>query len=152
MSFEIKQDIMDSVEDIDELLASYEILIRTTKQKEPDNIELAALGTVLHSFYNGVEGIFLNIVKHVDKSVPNGFAWHQTLLRQVTEETDNRIPVITEQTADILAPYIKFRHFFRHAYAFMLDWQRMKPLVDELNLVWNALKRELESFSNTIST
>ena len=50
MSSDIRQDIKDSVEDIGELLASYELLFSRLEQNEPDNIELAALGTVLHSF------------------------------------------------------------------------------------------------------
>ena len=146
MSSDILQDIADSIEDITELLKSYENLFITVEQKHPDNIELAALATVLHSFYNGIEGIFLYIAKRIDGTVPNDFSWHHTLLLQVTEATDNRIPVISLQNADLLAPYLKFRHFFRHSYAFMLDWPRMKPLVNELHSVWTTVKNEMESF------
>ena len=78
------------------------------------------------------------------------FAWHQSLLRQVTENNANRSSVISKQTVEIIAPYIKFRHFFRHAYAFMLDWQRIKPLVDDLNAVWVTVKNDIESFNSTI--
>ena len=127
------------------------LFFKAIQQKEPDNIELAALGTILHSFYNGVEGIFLHVAKQIDGTAPNDFAWHQSLLKQVTESNDNRSSVISEQTADILAPYIKFRHFFRHAYAFMLDWKRVKPLADGLNTVWTTVKNEIESFKSTIS-
>ena len=146
MSSDILQDITDSIEDIAELLESYKTLFISVEQKHPDNIELAALATVLHSFYNGIEGIFLIIAKRIDETLPIDFSWHQALLLRVTEETDNRTPVISAQTADLLAPYLKFRHFFRHSYAFLLDWQRMKPLVYELRSVWAAVKNEMESF------
>ena len=146
MSSDILQDIADSIEDIAELLESYKTLFTSVEQKHPDNIELAALATVLHSFYNGIEGIFLIIAKRIDGTLPTDFSWHQALLLQVTEKTDNRTPVISAQTADLLAPYLKFRHFFRHSYAFLLDWQRMKPLVDDLHLVWAIMKSEVEAF------
>ena len=152
MSSDILQDITDSIEDITELLESYENLFITIEQKHPDNIELAAIATILHSFYNGIEGIFLYIVKRIDRTVLNGLSWHQSLLLQMTEETDNRTPVISVHTADLLVPYLKFRHFFRHSYAFMLDWQRMKPLVDELHSIWATVKNEVESFIYTFST
>ena len=151
MSSNIPRDVADSINDIAELLKTYENLFLTVEQKHPDNIELAALATVLHSFYNGIEGIFIYIAKRIDRTVPNDFSWHHTLLLQATEETDKRIPVISMQTADLLAPYLKFRHFFRHSYAFLLDWPRMKPLVDDLYSVWAAVKNELESFIYTLT-
>ena len=83
MSCDLKQAILDAVEDINDLLTSYEPLLIRIKQKEPDNIELAALGTVLHSFYNGVEGIFLLISKQIDSETPSDSSWHQTLLNQM---------------------------------------------------------------------
>ena len=147
MSSDVSQDISDSIEDISDLLASFDLLLSTVRQKDPDNIELAALGTVLHSFYNGIEGIFLVVAKRIDGTVPLDSAWHQTLLTQVTEKTDNRAPLISTQAAHLLAPYMKFRHFFRHSYTFMLDWQRMKPLVDDLHSVWNTVRLEIEYFN-----
>ena len=113
MSSEIPRDIADSIDDITELLETYENLFLAVEQKHPDNIELAALATVLHSFYNGIEGIFLYIAKRIDGIVPNDFSWHHTLLLQATEETDKRIPVISMQTAYLLAPYLKFTAFFQ---------------------------------------
>ena len=74
MSSDVKQDILDSLDDIDELLSSYDMLFIRLMQNRSDNIELAALGTVLHSFYNGIEGIFLLISKQIDGMTPIGLA------------------------------------------------------------------------------
>ena len=150
MYSDLVQDISDSIEDIKELLNLYDKLLSDVQQKQPDNVEVAALGAVLHSFYNGVEGIFSLVAKQIDGIVPNDLAWHQSLLKQVTEKTNNRKHLITQPTADLLAPYMRFRHFFRHAYAFMLDWHRMKPLVDSLCSVWDTVRSELELFTQDI--
>ena len=149
MSSDLKQDILDSIDDINDLLRSYEILFSTIEQKEPDIIELAALGTVLHSFYNGVEGIFILIAKQIDKTTPSNAAWHQALLIQMTEKTSARSCVISLDIATLLAPYMKFRHFFRHAYSFMLDWVRLKPLVNELISTWDTVKEAFTIFCDT---
>ena len=151
MSFDLKQDIQDSINDINDLLESYTELFERVKQKNPDIIEIAALGTVLHSFYNGVEGIFLLIVKQIDKQSPNNSAWHQTLLNQVLESTGKRDYVISLDTASKLAQYMKFRHFFRHAYSFMLDWERLQPLVEELQATWSVTRDELLAFCDDLS-
>ena len=150
MSSDLKQDILDSVHDIDDMLKTYEELFDRVKLKKPDIVEIAAFGSVLQSFYNGIEGIFLLIAKQIDEQTPSDPAWHQTLLNQVLKPTNNRGSVITSGTASGLAPYMKFRHFFRHAYTFMLDWERLKPLVDELKTVWSVAKGEMVAFCDTL--
>ena len=48
-----------------------------------------------------------------------------------------------------LDDYLAFRHFFRHAYLFTLEWDRMKPLVlgceETLRLVEGELDRFFEA-------
>ena len=39
----------------------------------PDLVEITALASVLHSFYNGLENVFLSISKAVDADVPTLF-------------------------------------------------------------------------------
>jgi len=150
VSSDLRQDILDSVDDINDLLETYKDLFTRIKHKKPDLIELAALGSVLQSFYNGVEGIFLLAAKQIDKQTPNDNAWHQSLLNQVLETTSERDSIITLETASKLAPYMKFRHFFRHAYSFMLDWERLQPLVDELEMTWNVTRDELVAFCDNL--
>ena len=150
MSSDLRQDILDSIEDINDLLKAYKDLFEKVKQSKPDIVETAALGTVLQSFYNGVEGIFLLVAKQMDNQAPSDSAWHQTLLNQVLEKTGFRDGLITSDTAASLAMYMKFRHFFRHAYTFMLDWERLQPLVDELMIVWETTKDEIITFCETL--
>jgi hypothetical protein len=150
VSSDLRQDIFDSVEDINDLLTSYEELFRKVQQDEPNLVELAALGSILQSFYNGVEGIFILIAKQIDKKMPGDNTWHQTLLNQVLESNNNRGSVITYDTASDLAAYMKFRHFFRHAYTFMLDWKRLEPLVDELEIIWAAVRDDVMLFCDSL--
>ena len=150
MSSDLKQDILDSIDDINDLVETYKDLLNKVKHKKPDLVELAALGSVMQSFYNGIEGIFLLIAKQIDLQTPNDNAWHQTLLNQVLEKTSERSNVITIETASKLAPYMKFRHFFRHAYSFMLDWERLQPLVNELETVWDTTGDELVTFCDNL--
>ncbi len=51
MYFEYKERILFEISEIDKLIMTYELLLTHVQHKKPDNIELAALATVLHSFY-----------------------------------------------------------------------------------------------------
>ncbi|MGE0086307.1 MAG: hypothetical protein AB7S75_18010 [Desulfococcaceae bacterium] len=88
------------------------------KQHDPDLVELTALASVLHSFYNGLENIFLHIAKGIDKDVPADSAWHRKLLIRMAEETPNRKAVLSADLSEALTEYMGFRHFHRHSYSF----------------------------------
>lgn len=109
------------IEQIDHLLASYADLLERTREQEPDLIETTAAASVLHSFYNGLENIFLVIAKGIDADVPTSAQWHRVLLTRMTEPTSSRKPVLMTETAHRLASYLGFRHFYRHSYSFFLE-------------------------------
>lgn len=67
-----KSQMVFEIQQIDELFASYSELLENSKSKEPTLIELTALGSVLHSFYNGMENIFKTIGKNIDGNLPSG--------------------------------------------------------------------------------
>jgi len=57
---------------IDQLLVAYVDLWERARQGTPDLVEMTAIASVLHSFYNGLENIFLSIAKGLDQEVPTG--------------------------------------------------------------------------------
>jgi len=138
--------IQDEIQNIDDLFDKYTVLIELVRQKEPDSIESLALAALVHSFYNGVENIFLLISKRIDSYTPNTFAWHTELLIRMGEETDKRKAVLQRTTLSDLQEYLGFRHFFRHCYSYHIDWLKLKPLVDNMQSTWDKVKNELEIF------
>lgn len=136
ISFEIGQ--------IDELLKSYSDLLKQTQTQTPNLVEITALASVLHSFYNGLENIFLTIAKKIDQKVPETTHWHRDLLTQMTETTSKREQVLTTELANRLADYLGFRHFYRHSYSFFLEWDELEKLVTPLEDLWKEIKNELE--------
>ena len=103
------------------------------------SVERTALGSVLQSFYTGVEHIFQTIAKRVDLDMPTGEEWHRELLSRMVRSTERRDPVISEGTAELLKPYLGFRHVYRHAYSFRLEWVQMRNLVWDLSVVWQQV-------------
>lgn len=70
---------------------------------------------------------------------------HQELLHQMTSENGIRDEVISETLYLKLREYATFRHFYRHAYSFQLNWDKMKPLIDNIYKVWNEVKDSLNN-------
>ncbi len=118
--------------------------------REPNLVEITALAGVLHSFYSGIEKIFLIIAKKVDKKIPHDINWHKTLLFQMAKENDFRKAVISEIIKDRLSEYLAFRHFYRHSYTSRLKWKEMKDLVASIQQTWEKFASEISVFIKAI--
>lgn len=141
----IKEQIKFKINDIDKLFSEYELVFVRIKDEVPDLFDMTILGSVLHSFYNGLENIFEIIAKNIDNNVPSGNKSHQELLHQMASENDSRNEILNEKLYFKLREYATFRHFYRHAYSFQLDWDKMKSLIEDVHSVWKEVKQALEN-------
>ena len=104
-------------------------------------IELAGVAALLHTFYNGIEKILMNILKANNIPLPEGPAWHQNLVTLAVTQN-----VITLNTAQKLTPYLAFRHFFIHAYVVHIEAERLEPLLMEIDDVFEKVKKDTAEF------
>ena len=147
----IKKQIEFKINDIDKLFLEYELIFKKIETEIPDLFDMTILGSVLHSFYNGLENIFEIIAKNIDGNVPSGNKSHQELLHQMASENSSRNEIVNEELYLKLREYATFRHFYRHTYSFQLDWDKMKNLVDNIHIVWEEVKQVLKDFINSDS-
>lgn len=137
---------------IDQLFTIYADLLSEMQQRAPGLVEKTALASVLHSFYNGVETICLTVAKRIDQDVPTGSRWHRDLLRRMGQATATRPPVFSESTIERLGYYLSFRHFYRHAYSFLVEWEKLEHLIGSMDAVWTQTRMELELFLGASGT
>lgn len=139
IEFEVRQ--------IDQLLASYGDLLAKLPKENPDLIERTALASVLHSFYNGLENVFVRIARELGQSPPGGDQWHRDLLRSMAAPSFAGPAPLSPELATRLAEYLSFRHFYRHSYSFFLDWTEMEDLVTSLPRIWEEARESLGRFA-----
>ena len=143
---ELKTKIFYEISEIDELLSKSSILLQKCQVHEPDFIELSAVGSTIHSFYNGLENIFLMIQKNIDKKTSTKERWHSELLLSMFNKNDNREALLRDSLKESLSDYMGFRHFFRHAYGYHLRWDLAKPLFENMQSVWQEVKHDILEF------
>jgi hypothetical protein len=120
---------------------------------EPSSFTMRAGGSILHDFYTGIEKIFENIAKEVDRRVPTGVEWHSELIHQMTLEIPGlRPPILSAATAKKLREYLGFRHLFRKRYGFELDWKKMEGLLQNVPEVLALLEKDIGNFFNLIDS
>jgi HepT-like protein len=128
------------------LLAVHRPLLEKCATTPPGGIELSALAAMLHSFYNGVENIFVRISEELDGPLPGSRFRHRELLDSLSRPAGARSAAISQDLVERLDAYLDFRHFFRHSYTFDLRWDRMKALVNGCDETLRQLEAELDDF------
>ena len=109
------------------------------------NIYAVALS--LQHYYTSLETAFKRIAKELEGDLPDGGQWHLELLEQMAIEIKGVRPALIDN--DIkkkLDKLRRFRHVVRHGYEYELDWQQIKPLVDEMNNINNSLEKDFADF------
>ncbi|MDL5502506.1 MAG: DUF86 domain-containing protein [Candidatus Methanoperedens sp.] len=109
--------------------------------QEKTVIELAAIATFLHNIYNGMENILKQILISREIMVPKSDKWHKDLLNRSFSSG-----IISEELSNKLYKYLTFRHFFVHAYGFMLDEKQLESLANDIPEIWNRFLKEIGPF------
>jgi hypothetical protein len=142
----LKDKIEHEVLRINKLFDSGKPLLDLCRLKEPDFVEASAAGSFLQSFYNGIESIILLIFKTIGESIPNDLHWHKKLFEKTFEANEKRTTLFRNECKEKVVEYLSFRHFFRHSYGYEIDWNRLKPLISDVEELWKVLEEDINNF------
>ncbi len=141
-----KEKINLEISKIDTLVSKSSLLLTKCQHSEPDFFDLNAAGSILHSFYNGLESIFKLIHKATDNTPLTSTMWHSELFHSMFKESEKRNTVLSQDLEEPLKEYLGFRHVFRHSYGYELDWERLNPLFSGMPEIWQRIKTCFEEF------
>jgi DNA-directed RNA polymerase len=127
--------------------------LQNTADADYQKVLAKAIALDIHGFYSGVERIFENIAKQIDRNPPaKSEQWHKNLLQQMTVAIPNvRDVVISPQNLAHLDELRRFRHVMRSHYAHKLDTDKILGLAIEIPHCYQLLERDLEQFKLSTS-
>jgi hypothetical protein len=139
--------ISQTLADLDRVVARAELLMQKAVASN-DDAYLDGVALNLHRFYTGIERIFEDAARTLEKTIPSGFNRHRDLLLQMSAEIASVRPaVITSDTRHCLEEYRGFRHVVRNIYVFNLKFSRLHELTDQLNACYQLVKSDMKRFS-----
>lgn len=113
--------------------------------------ELAYLAVRIHRYYTGIETA-IERIERVFGSGPSGGDWHLELLTGAALDIpDVRPAILASELMQPLRELLRFRHFFRHAYAVELDAAKLRRLGDIVRDVHPEVRASFERFSEFVS-
>ncbi len=147
---ELKEDILDEEKAIDETI---ERLLKAKENFNPqkqDNLTEPAMGTYLMNFYNGIENILKRISKEYYSIMPAGNSWHKALLNLSYNAPEGKIAIFDQGIVERLIIYRNFRHRFISGYGFQLKGEKMLELIDNIESLWDDVKKVIVEFFNKL--
>lgn len=134
---DIKEKIYAEIENITKVLIELE-MVKDRPNKEL--VVLVGIGAYLQNIYTGMENILKQLLSYKGIPIPDTPTWHKDLLNLAVEHD-----FITKETADKIGKYLFFRHFFAHAYGFLLDETKLKPLMNNVSDLYSEFKEEIDN-------
>jgi predicted nucleotidyltransferase len=142
---------------VEDELAALEHIVQAVQEglgpfeKTPSQFALNALASYLHQFYTGCERILERIALTVDGSLPGGAFSHANILAQMARELPGIRPAVLNEALWLrLQDYLAFRHFFRHAYGYTLEWAKLRPLVADMSATLTDVHGQLMAFLDAL--
>ncbi len=134
----LSRQILAEKENVEVVLSN---LSEAMNREKKSVVELAAIGAFLHNIYNGIENILKQILKTKDIEVPKSDTSHKDLLNLSVS-----LGIISESLSDELYEYLTFRHFFVHAYGFMLEKSPLEDLANNIPKIWCQFIEKVENY------
>lgn len=138
----VRNKILAEIENIERVLIELE-KVKTKQSKEL--VVLVGIGAFLQNIYTGMENILKQILLHQNIPIPETPTWHKDLLNIAVENN-----FISKETVDKIGKYLFFRHFFTHAYGFLIDEEKLKPLLDDISDIYSEFKREIDEYLSKV--
>ena len=148
----LKADISDELQKIDFVISEFKKVQYKIDlpPAEVPNYDRGAIGYLLHNFYNGCENIFKSIARFFENDL-GPQEWHKDLLKRMKIEVAGFRPkVIDDEPFVLLDSFRAFRHKFRYAYAFELDWERERLVARKMIPAKALLDKQMQYFLNQL--
>ena len=139
---EVEEKVRAEFEKIERALGELEL---AKKRPKNDRIVLVAMGAYILNIYNGMENILKQLINHKRAPLPKSAEWHSELLT-----TSVKNGFITKVTAKEINELMTFRHFFAHSYGFLLDEEKLRPLVKSAPAMYARFKKDVEKYLKKI--
>lgn len=140
----LKSELDAQIKEIERLFSDIDDRKKGAKRSKA---KLESLAYKLHNLYCAFEDLFKTVARHFENQVEDIARYHKELLKRMSLQIDGVRPaLLSEEAFKILGDLRAFRHFFRHAYAYELKHEKVKPVIQSADKLRVLYKGEIERF------
>lgn len=145
----LKAEIEAQVKEIDKI---YEEIKDREKGAKRNKARLESLGYKLHNLYCAFEDLFKIVARHFENQIRDISKYHKELLHRMSLSIDGVRPaLISDESYRALDELRAFRHFFRHAYSYELNYEKIIIPIASVNKLKEIYKEDIYRFLNIVN-
>lgn len=111
-------------------------------------MKISALTYECLGYYNAIEHLIIRILKYLKIELPSGPFSHRDTLKaflSVVKETG-----VDEDTIRVIENLMAFRHIATKIYGFLIDWNKLKFIINTIESNHNKIKGIFTNILDTI--
>jgi hypothetical protein len=140
----IETDINRQIEIIEQV---YEKIEQRSKEYDTNVERMESLAYQLHNLYCAFEDLMELVADEFENRIEERGNWHARLLRRMTEHIPEIRPALfSVETFPLLNELKGFRHWFRHAYLYEIDPEKLGIVLKKTMDLRKKYKADVESF------
>ena len=120
-----------------------EELEKVKDKEEKDLVVIVGIGAYIQNIYSGMENIIKQILIDLEVTIPNSPTWHKDLLNLACKHQ-----IISQDMIEEIGQYLLFRHYFMHSYGFLIEEEKLSPLMNNISKLFLDFKENIETFIN----
>lgn len=133
---ELKQQVSFGLENLDK---AFQNIQRFSSDSIEQDLKVSALAYECLGYYNAIEHLMIRFLKFSKNAIPTGAFSHRDTIRMfyaAFQETR-----IEAETAKAIDDLMGFRHVVTKIYGFLLDWDRLRRVIDQISMYHTKIKQ-----------
>jgi predicted nucleotidyltransferase len=143
----LREEIEFGLENLDKIHSN---ILKFSQHDTSEDMVIAALTYECFGYYNAIEHLIIRFLKYLKVEMPSGQFSHRETWRVFKNVVRDKGFEIDKTTATVIENLMAFRHVATKIYSFLIDWDKLKVIVDDIQenhenikqLFVNILNRE----------
>ena len=113
------------------------------QQQLDERVKTSALSYECLGYYNAIEHLMIRILKHLRIEIPFGPFSHRDTLKTFEALLNERRVDVDDEIAKIIENLMAFRHVATKIYGFLIDWNKLKFVINDMRITPEEFKKLL---------
>ena len=143
---ELKKEIDFGLENLESI---YQSILKFSEQEVEKQIKVSALTYECLGYYNAIEHLIIRVLKHLKKEIPSGPFSHRDILKtffSLSSEIN-----LDQSTIKVIEGLMAFRHIATKIYGFLIEWDKLRVTISEIEANHNKIKKIFIDIKATIN-
>jgi len=134
---ELRNEINFGLENLESI---YQSISKFSQQEIEERVKVSALTYECLGYYNAIEHLIIRVLKHSKTEISSGPFSHRDILKAFISLLSERGIKEDEGTIKVIENLMAFRHIATKIYGFLIDWNKLKFIINEIEINHNKIK------------